>query len=406
KTIEPRTYPVDHKEIEITIDRITRAGVGYGEHEGRAVLVPFVLPGETVVAKLYSSNSEIFNAELVKVITPSPIRIGPVCHFFGQCAGCQYQHMPIETQRSIKSEHMQQVFQEIGLFSDIAAITMPMIGTDDIYAYRTKITPGYYLKSDGSQVVGFDRVGRRTVMDVDVCAIATPEVNSMYQKVRERKIERKRHNKGSIIIRESAGSAAATDYQTTISQKVGNFTYWFKSGSFFQVNKYAVPVMVRYVLQQAVGHGCTQLVDTYCGAGLFAIAAAEHFERVVAVELDKDSVTWAIENSSANNVHNVSFLASDSANIFGNVNKDDGEKSVVIVDPPRVGCSEAFLENLFEFRPRKIVYVSCDPSTQARDARIIVNNGYKLTELTPVDLFPQTKHIESVATFVLEDSSS
>ena len=193
----------------------------------------------------------------------------------------------------------------------------------------------------------------------------------------------------------------ATDYSTPVEQEVAGLRFRFPSGSFFQINKHAVTPMVEYVVGQAVGHGCTQLVDAYCGAGLFALAAAHAFQSVAGVELNKDSVFWATQNAQINKIYNAAFLAADSANIFDSIGRDEGAFSVVVVDPPRVGCSELFLQNMIKFRPLKIVYVSCDPATQARDARIIASSGYDLVEITPVDLFPQTKHIESVATFLL-----
>lgn len=396
----------NREEIDLTIDTLTEAGIGRGVHNGRNILVPCVLPGENVRAQLYSYDGKSYSANLLEVLSPNAHRVKPQCRLFGQCAGCQLQHASMALQLQFKTEKVRRFYNEIGNFADVDHILKPMIYTDQAYEYRTKITPKYVLRQDGSQVIGFERIGDKSILDVDHCAISTQSVNDALIEVRRDKIRPKnaKFRRGSLNIRDNAGGKVALDYKTPVAQVVGDLTFWFPSGSFFQINKYAVAPMVNYVIQQAFGHGCTQLVDTYCGAGLFALCAAKLFHFVIGVEISKESVQWASENAKANKIMNASFVAADSANIFASLQKEHANSSVVIVDPPRVGCSDDFLKHMFEFRPKKIVYISCDPSTQARDARVIVDNGYQLVEITPVDLFPQTKHIEAVATFLLATS--
>jgi 23S rRNA (uracil1939-C5)-methyltransferase len=391
-----------HEEVEVIIEGITDLGVGRAVHNGRKVLVPCVIPGERVLAKIYNCvNGDTYNAELVEVISPSSKRIKPVCPYFGECSGCQYQHMDVDAQRVLKAEQVRSVFADTGAFPDMDEIMKPLIGTDDVYAYRTKLTPRYRLSDEGTtQRVGFQSIGRRDVLDIESCSIATPAVNTALSKVRDTRIKKKKANLGSLILRESVDGWVATDYKTVVGQAVDDLTFHFPAGSFFQVNKHAVPVMVEYVLSKAVGDGCSRLVDAYCGAGLFALSAAPLFEKVLGVEIDSGAVAWATKNAVANKIENAAFVATDSTNIFSAIHAKYAAISVAIIDPPRCGCSEAFLEKLIEFKPKKVVYISCNPTTQARDAAVLVRNGYTLTELTPVDLFPQTRHIESVATFL------
>lgn len=391
-----------HEEVQVTIDSLTEEGLGQGIDGDRIILVPGTIPGETVKAKIYKQKGENYHADLTDLLISSPQRVEPRCPYFGRCGGCQLMHMDKHSQRQYKSRQVVEAFQNIGKFEWIDSLLKPIIVTDDMYGYRTKLNPRYFLHEDGSRDIGFEHIGRSKILDIVECAIATPIVNAAFKNIRGKDIirKRKKFNRGSLIIRESADGSVATDYKTVIKQDVGALTFRFMSGFFFQINKYVVPLMVDYVISQALGHGCTQLIDTYCGAGLFALCAAGQFEKLVAVEIDKPSIQWAIKNGIENNISKVSFLSADSANIFANINPDDGPNSVVIVDPPRVGCSDDFLSNMIKFRPKKIVYVSCNPKTQAKDARTIVDNGYAMIEITPIDLFPQTKHIESVVTFL------
>lgn len=162
--------------------------------------------------------------------------------------------------------------------------------------------------------------------------------------------------------------------------------------------------MVEYVLGQASSYGCTLLIDTYCGSGLFALCGARRFDRVWGVEVSSKAVQAAKRTAELNDINNTEFVSGVAENIFGAVSTiipiSQREKAVVIIDPPRAGCDEKFLIQLFKFGPRQLVYVSCDPATQARDARIIVAAGYNVTSCTPFDLFPQTRHIENVMVFL------
>ena len=139
-------------------------------------------------------------------------------------------------------------------------------------------------------------------------------------------------------------------------------------------------------------------MDAYCGGGLFSLSAAKHFNKVVGIEISREGFDWACANAKINNVNNARFILGDAASIFEDLNKD--HESSLIIDPPRKGCDENFLNQTLSFKPRKIIYVSCEPSTQARDSKILVDGGYNITRVQPFDLFPQTRHVENVVTFV------
>jgi 23S rRNA (uracil1939-C5)-methyltransferase/tRNA (uracil-5-)-methyltransferase len=171
----------------------------------------------------------------------------------------------------------------------------------------------------------------------------------------------------------------------------------FLARDFFQNNPFLLPAFAGYVGDQAAASGAQFLIDAYCGSGLFALAAASRFARVAGVEISETSVAFARENAIANGIANATFRAGDAASIFGGLDFAPGA-TVVVIDPPRKGCDEAFLRQLFAFSPRAVVYVSCDPATQMRDLRQFLAAGYTLTTVQPFDLFPQTRHLECVIT--------
>ena len=171
----------------------------------------------------------------------------------------------------------------------------------------------------------------------------------------------------------------------------------FLARDFFQNNPFILPAFASYVRDQARSSGARFLVDAYCGSGLFALASAGAFERVAGVEVSESSVAFARENAAANGIANASFVAGDASAIFSGLDFPAAD-TVVVIDPPRKGCDEVFLRQLFAFRPRAVVYVSCDPATQMRDLKGFLAAGYAVTAVQPFDLFPQTRHLECVIT--------
>jgi tRNA/tmRNA/rRNA uracil-C5-methylase (TrmA/RlmC/RlmD family) len=176
-------------------------------------------------------------------------------------------------------------------------------------------------------------------------------------------------------------------------------TLHFLARDFFQNNPFILPAFTAYVRAQAAGSGAKYLVDAYCGSGLFALSCAPAFEKVAGIELSATSVQFATENAAANGITNATFRAGDAAQIFAGLEFPPAD-SAVIIDPPRKGCDESFLQQLFAFAPRAVVYVSCDPATQMRDLKGFIAAGYRLTAVQPFDLFPQTRHLECVITLV------
>jgi len=426
KSFKP--YPFQyHQELELKIEGLTNLGMGVGRvnvkpskkhpkgFQGFVVMVPNVIPGETVRVRVLRNAKKHAEADLVEVLDPrEDIRVQPQCPYFSKCGGCQYQHMTVDAQREWKRQQVEYVMHRIGGIQDINV--SPTIGSEHHFGYRSKITPHVdapdSMEELGRACIGFQRrgtlshLGVANLIDVECCKIATDAINQKYSTTRDHLRgqweEGKLSKKGATLLFRDCEEGVATDSGVTISQKVGDKLFRFKAGEFFQNNAYVLPLMVEHVIRLATGDGCTHLIDTYCGSGLFGISGANYFTHVSGVEVSELAVEAARSNALLNNVTNADFLCAPAEAIFSRLDSNvfRKESTAVIIDPPRKGCDAAFLEQLFEFSPRKLLYVSCDPATQARDAAQIIAHGYQITHCTPFDLFPQTRHIENVMVFL------
>lgn len=408
-----KDFPFKYREERVVkIDNLSNLGQGVGRiklEDGSdwVVFVPLVLPGEEVRVRIFRNMPTYSEADLVDVISPSSDRITPQCQYFTVCGGCQYQHISIEKQRFFKKQQVQELLARIGGLDNVEVDDT--VGTSDLYGYRSKITPHYDAppKRNPQQdlKIGFKMRGTRVVLDIEQCIIATDAINAEYQHKREEVKSAVKANppkKGAtLLFRECDDLHIETDQRAIANQTVNGIKFQYKAGEFFQNNAFALPLMVDHVIEQAIEGGeMLNLIDTYCGSGLFALCAAKHFEVVYGVEVSDAAIKAAGKTAKANGIKNVNFVCGQSEAIFSNVQHLDRDKTVMIIDPPRKGCDQQFLDQLALYSPKKCVYVSCDPATQARDAKEIVKFGYKITNVTPMDLFPQTRHIENVITFV------
>jgi 23S rRNA (uracil1939-C5)-methyltransferase/tRNA (uracil-5-)-methyltransferase len=449
-----------HAEIELEIATLTNLGSGLGRVAlpeaqlktqnakletapptggGWVVMVPFTLPGERVRARVFRNHKNFSEADLVTVLTPSPHRVAPRCSLYARCGGCQYQHLAYAEQLAWKRRQVAELLEHMaGITFEVA----PVIGSPREFGYRSKITPHFNapkpstLDSPPSTAspIGFLRQGTRfDIVDVPRCEIATDAINEKLPEVRSRaraRIAAGESQRGATLLLRHAQEGVTTDYDAIITEEInvagvadpgpgsasapGSATpatasdsrlggarpplrLRFLARDFFQNNPFILPAFTGYVRAQAAGSGARFLVDAYCGSGLFALACAPAFERVAGVEVSESSVRFARANAAANGLANATFLAADAAAIFAGLDFPPAD-TAVIIDPPRKGCDESFLAQLFAFAPRTVVYVSCDPATQMRDLKGFLAAGYALTAVQPFDLFPQTRHLECVIT--------
>ena len=416
------------------------------------IMVPHVIVGELVQVRIFRNQKQFSEADLIQILEPSPDRIEPKCPLAGTCGGCQYQHMSIEAQRDWKTKHVEEVLlqQQIKDYDSQASFqVLPTLGTPEVYGYRSKITPHYQAPKEVGvdmyelQEIGFQRSSNRNLVDVPECPIATDPINEKYKETRvslheqakegllnkKKKKKRKRGSRGgatgaTLLFRhaddkeETGESVVVTDHNEYMTTTVKGLKFRYLAGNFFQVNNYVLPLMVDAVVEAATrptksGKVPSFLLDCYCGSGLFALSAASKFKVCVGIEVNDKAIEEATSNAKANSIENCQFVAASAEAIFASsstvkikdeeeqkVNDFPRDQTVVVVDPPRKGCSEEFLEQLYEYSPERIVYMSCGPATQARDAKGIVEiGGYEIISIQPFDLFPQTKHVESLIVF-------
>ncbi len=391
---------------------------------GWVVMVPFTLPGERVRARVYRNHKNYSEADLLEVLAPSPHRVSPPCPLYGRCGGCQYQHLAYAEQLAWKRRQVAELLEHM---AGIHFPVDPVVGSPREFGYRSKITPhfagpkGPVTNADAgvsirdltplSFPIGFLRQGTRfDLVDVPRCEIATDAINAKLPEARARARERAaagEYPRGGTILLRDAGGAVVLDYDEAVTEEVrlpgagGVLRLRFLARDFFQNNPFILPAFVAHVAGQAASGGARFLIDAYCGSGLFALGAARSFQRVAGVEVSESSVAFARENAAANGVGNAVFLAAEAGAVFVGLDFPAAE-TAVIIDPPRKGCDESFLLQLLAFLPRTVVYVSCDPATQMRDLRQFLNAGYGLVRVQPFDLFPQTRHLECVATLSLD----
>lgn len=396
---EPFDY---HQELELTIESLTNLGLGVGRVDGWVVMVPFVIPGERVRARIFRNFQNYSDADLIEVIEPSPDRVEAGCPLFRTCGGCQYQHIEYKRQLAEKSRHVEELMQKLGGIDHPVELAH---GSPEVYHYRSKITPHYNRpEKDGRQPIGFLQYGRRNqIVDVEQCPIATKAINEALPEAREearRAGGKKRRQRGGTLLMRDVLEGVVTDPQEIVSERVGEVTFQFKAGEFFQNNPYILPEMVEHVATEAAIEGARYLVDAYCGVGLFALSTAKNFEQVAGVEISEPAVRWAQANAKISNVKNARFVIGKAEAIFNGL-KFPAEETAMVIDPPRKGCDESFRQQLLAYRPKRLVYVSCDPATQARDLKEFIAGGYTITRIQPFDLFPHTRHIENVVSLSL-----
>ena len=400
-------------------------------------------------------------ADLLEILKPSPERIKPKCPLAGSCGGCQFQHMKIDRQREWKTEFVRKGLEAQKIrgytppedasakFTNIQEKLFPTAGTDEIFEYRNKITPHYQapIKMGDDEyelkAIGFQQVTCRDLIDVEECPIATPAINAVYKETRKdlhqqaqkgllnNKKRRKRGRRSksvdlgaTLLFREAdpdpetGKSVVVTEFKEFMTTTVKGIKFRYMAGNFFQNNNYVVPLMVDAVVNAALvpgpnGKAPSYFLDCYCGSGLFALTASEKFKLCVGIEVNDLAVEEATQNAEMNSITNCQFVAASAEAIFTSppaltiegfkdqkIQEFPRDETVVVLDPPRKGCSGKFLEQLYEYSPQRIVYMSCGPKTQARDAKGIVEvGGYDIVSIQPFDLFPQTKHVECLMVF-------
>jgi 23S rRNA (uracil1939-C5)-methyltransferase len=426
--------------MNLQIEKAIYGGAGMARDEGKAIFVPFALPGELVEAHIVEDRGSYANAELDGVLGASPERAVAPCAYFGECGGCHYQHASYPAQVEMKVQILRESLERAHL-ADIPPIFAVQ---SEALGYRNRIR----LHVDrASSMLCYKRRGSHENLAVKECPIAAPVLQEALAAVQQRAkdwrlgecfseielftnadrsddigevlltlwsgrgrseadrdlkrlwpqlVEAIPEVKGAAVFSSARGKAQETVLaqagQQALTYRAAGEEYRVSLGSFFQVNRFLIDPLVQLVVMDRTSEVAW---DLYAGVGLFTRALARQFKKVVAVEAAASSVRDLRENV-GDGKHRV---AAASTLEFLRKARSDGQRKpdFVVVDPPRAGLGKEVTALLAEIRPAHITYVSCDPATLSRDLKSLIDSGYQLTKLHMVDLFPQTFHLESVA---------
>jgi tRNA/tmRNA/rRNA uracil-C5-methylase (TrmA/RlmC/RlmD family) len=369
--------PAPGQTVRVTIEDIAFGGEGVGRVNDFVVFVPFVAPGETVEAELIEVKKRFGRARLRQVLQPSPERVAPACRYFGECGGCQYQHLAYPAQLRIKHKQACDLFQRIGGIDP--ARVEAIIPCPEPYGYRNRIMiRSQWDKYKQGLNIGFLRADNRLVVDIEECKIAEPALNEEIGRVRQHPPP-----KGGIKV---VLRAAAEGWEVP-------------RDSFFQNNFFLLPKLVETVGARLSESGSRFLIDAYCGVGFFSIELGGLVEEFAGVEVDAAAILAARRNAQARGRSNGQFLAGRAEEFLPRMlRRFEAGSSTVILDPPRTGCPAEMLQVLRKAGPRQVLYVSCHPATLARDLNVLcAGNVFEVTKIVPLDMFPQTQHMECVA---------
>jgi 23S rRNA (uracil1939-C5)-methyltransferase len=343
------------EEIELEITDLAYGGDGIARHDGRVVFVPFAIPGEKVAARVTEVHRSYARVEIKSVTVPSPDRIAPPCPLFTRCGGCAYQHIAYPRQLEIKTRQVAEAFRRIGKIIDPPVESARPSPKD--YRYRNRITVHVQPPE-----IGFRGTDPRCLVEVKECLLAEESVNAALGALRAKK----RLRPGPATLRSNV-----------------------KHTGFRQVNDSAAQILAEAVTELA-GSG-EVLVDAYCGAGFFAKHLLENFSRVIGIDWDERSTNHARAGADAHEI----YFTGDTAALLPEILAEN-KPQVILLDPPAQGIAPEVIDALLSASVPRIVYVSCDPATLARDTGKL-SASYRLVRAIPVDMFPQTASIETAA---------
>lgn len=411
--------------LELLITSLSHAGEGIARHEGRVIFAPFALPGERVRVELIEEKKGFVRARLLEILTPSPDRIEPRCphhfsiihhqSFVSACGGCQLQHLAYPAQLIFKQRQIIEQLMRIGGWpeAEARALVRPALPSPQTFGYRNQMQ--FALTPEGRP--GLHAASSNTIVPIRECPIAAPAIMELFARLAiepapefERLTLRAGADDALIVFEAAAGAPELeTDLPVSVAllrpdgaslalagrdylvETVKGRDFRISAGSFFQVNTPVAERLVDEVLVALDLRGGETVLDVYCGVGLFSAFIAPLAARVIGVESFEPAVDDAAVN--LDEFENVEIYNAPAEDVLPALTE---HVDVAVLDPPRAGCASAALDALLALAPARIVYVSCDPATLARDARRLADGGYRLDFVQPLDMFPQTHHVESV----------
>ena len=431
--------------LELTIDSLAHGGNGVARHDGYVVFVAGAVPGDRVRAVVGKAKRAYAEARAIEIVTPSPDRVPPRADH----PGAPWQVLPYERQLAIKADQVREALERIGHLSDFEL--EPIVPAVEQWRYRNKLEYSFGVGPDGELVCGFHAPGRwDEILPMTDCLLASERSNEVREQVlqwcraqglsawdrREQigllrnLVVREGRRTGEVQVRlvtspgsidvdsladavecdglfwtrqEQLGETALGGETTLISgtpqlrEQIGGLEFLISPEAFFQTNTEMAEQLYSLTAEYAQLRGHERVFDLYCGIGTIGLALAVRAREVVGVEIVEPAVADAIANARINDVTNARFYAGDIRLAMRDLVEQAGRPDVAVVDPPRAGLSQKVVRRIIEAGPKRIVYVSCNPTTLAPNAAQMVEAGYRLVRVRPVDMFPQTPHIESVA---------
>jgi 23S rRNA (uracil1939-C5)-methyltransferase len=403
--------------MEILIEKLVYGGAGLGRtEEGKAVFVPYVLPGERVKVQVLQEKKGHIQAELLEVMQPSPQRISPFCKHFGVCGGCAYQHMSYADQLQTKQAIIQEMLQRT---CKLESFTLKaMVGSPNETFYRNHVQ--FHVDADGK--TGFLKAGSHELVAVEECFLPQEELLQLRHTLLLEDasgldwIDFRTGDEEPLVyfhgeepapelevdfpvnlLFEHDGAPMILSGDEYIVKTINGRPFRVTADAFFQTNEAQTQRLVDEVLSAIKPAAGGVLLDVYCGVGLFAAFAAPLFEQVIGIEAD----ALAAEDFAANldEFDNVDLYLGTAEDVLPGLKV---KVDVMIVDPPRLGIERHALDAIIALAPQRIVYVSCDLATLARDLNRLLPAGYSLLYVQPMDMFPHTQHIENVVVLDLE----
>ena len=377
--------------ITITIETIAFGGEGLGRVETLVVFVPFTAPGDVVEVEIREAKKRYLRGRMKQLVTPSPDRVEPPCPYFRRCGGCHYQHIEYAKQVAMKGRQVSEAFERIGKFT--APPVETVLPSPAPYGYRGKAEFHVERARDGAYRIGFMDVGGSRLVDIERCAIMDESINEQLTFLRRPMHAPLRVDRYVIW------SLTGKSEEKHVVRVLKGLEILVPFEGFFQANTTLTDGLVDTVMEFAGTGPGESVLDLYCGSGLFPLFLAPACRSLVGIEIDGEAVECARLNMERHGIGNAVFHEGDVREILEREFGAGKAVDVVVLDPPRTGCEREVLDCVIGLGPSRVVYVSCDPSTLARDARLLADGGYGLITVRPVDMFPQTKHVEAVALF-------
>jgi 23S rRNA (uracil1939-C5)-methyltransferase len=388
--------------IEVTTGQLAYGGDAVARHSGLAVFVQFGAPGERLRVRVIEMKKNFARAVIEEVLTPSPSRRDAPCRYFGQCGGCQLQHVSYQAQLLAKTGFVRDALERVGRIDWPREIE---IEHADEFGYRARTQVKIERANEAPTRIGFARAGSRSVCDVESCAILLPQLDAALGALRTSATAKPDWLAAAGTRTETtiaAGDDSAVSFEPQIdglpggvlNRTVAGFAFRFSPATFFQANA----LMLESLVRDAVGGDSGSLaIDLFAGVGLFTLPLAKRYAQVIGVESDRRSVAFARQNIAASTLTNVDVQQAGAAEWLEKFAAMRAPApDLILLDPPRAGAADA-IPHIAALKPGRITYVSCDPATLARDLRKLLDSGYELRSVIVLDLFPQTYHVETIA---------